>query len=140
MTVGERAKAAGRVGGGGLARLFGGFGARDFAAAPGGGIVREVLIGEGAMPAKAVFSMELDPELEAAFVAAASAADRLAPEVVRDMMRDYVERQREAPEYDAFLQRKVDRARRSLVEEGGVVNEAVTAWFAELRAKAVSRA
>ena len=60
------------------------------------------------MPKQAVFTMKLEPELRDAFMAAAERADRPASQVVREMMRDFVEQDHD---YVAFLQRKVDRAR-----------------------------
>lgn len=60
---------------------------------------------------KAVFTMKLEPELRDSFMAATAAADRPASQVVRELMRDYIERQRQAQEYRAYLDRKVDVAR-----------------------------
>jgi len=60
------------------------------------------------MAKEAVFTMKLEPELRDAFMKAAAAADRPASQIVREMMRDYVQQDRE---YVAWLQRKVDRAR-----------------------------
>lgn len=59
------------------------------------------------MAKQAVFTMKLEPELRDAFMAAAERADRPASQVVREMMRDFIDQDRE---YLAFLQRKVDRA------------------------------
>lgn len=63
------------------------------------------------MTTKAVFTMKLDPELRDAFMAEAAAADRPAAQVVRELMRSYIERRRQDREYDDYLQRKVDTAR-----------------------------
>ncbi|WP_206612692.1 antitoxin of toxin-antitoxin stability system [Paenirhodobacter populi] len=60
---------------------------------------------------KAVFTMKLEPELRDSFMAATAAADRPASQVVRELMRDYIERQRQAQEYRAYLDRKVEVAR-----------------------------
>jgi hypothetical protein len=92
------------------------------------------------MAEKAVFTMKLDAQLRADFMAAAEAADRPASQVVRELMRDFVKRQRDAREYDAFLQDKVAAARDSLRAHGGVSNDEVEALFAQRRAEAVSRA
>jgi predicted transcriptional regulator len=62
------------------------------------------------MPEEAVFTMTLDPELRAAFMAAA-AADRPASRVVREMMRDVVESQQPEPGYDEWLRAKVEKCR-----------------------------
>ena len=60
------------------------------------------------MAKEAVFTLKLEPELRDAFMKAAAAADRPASQIVREMMRDYVQQDRG---YVAFLQRKVDAAR-----------------------------
>ena len=46
------------------------------------------------MPEEAVFTMKLEPELRDAFMAEAEASHRPASQVVRDLMREFVERQR----------------------------------------------
>lgn len=92
------------------------------------------------MAEKAVFTMKLDAQLRADFMAAAAAADRPASQVVRELMRDFVKQQREARAYDAFLQDKVAAARASLRTDGGVPNDEVEALFAQRRAEAALRA
>jgi predicted transcriptional regulator len=62
---------------------------------------------------EAVFTMKIDPELRDEFMAEAAAADRPASQIVRELMRDFVRRQREAREYDAYLNEKVGAARES---------------------------
>lgn len=59
------------------------------------------------MSKEAVFTMKLEPELRAEFMAEANAAHRSASQVLRELMREFVQRQREAREYDEFLHRKV---------------------------------
>lgn len=88
------------------------------------------------MPKEAVFTMKLEPELRDDFMAEAEAAHRPASQVVRDLMREFIQRQREAREYDAFLQRKVDAARVSIREGKGISNDEIKAEFAALRAEA----
>ena len=63
------------------------------------------------MPKEAVFTMKLESDLRAEFVAEAEAARRPASQVLRELMRDFIQRQREAREYDAFLGHKVEIAR-----------------------------
>ena len=87
----------------------------------------------------AVFTMKLDRELRAEFMAEAEAADRPASQVVRELMRDFIKRQREARAYDAFLEDKVAAARRSMQERGGVPNDEVEALFAQRRSEASIR-
>jgi len=88
------------------------------------------------MPKEAVFTMKLEPELRAEFIAEAEAAHRPASQVVRELMREYVQRQRQAREYDEFLHRKVDVARTSMRAGKGKSNDAIEGEFA-LRRKAV---
>jgi predicted transcriptional regulator len=86
------------------------------------------------MPKEAVFTMKLEPELRDEFMAEAEAADRPASQVVRELMREYVQRQRQAREYDAFLGQKVTAARKSVKAGRGRSNAEVEARFAERRA------
>jgi|SRR5579859_2082833 len=81
-------------------------------------------------------SRKLEPELRAAAMAEAEAAHRPASQVVRELMRDFVERQREKREYSEFLRRKVDVARASMRAGLGRSNEDVEADFAARRAEA----
>jgi len=45
---------------------------------------------------QAVFTMKLEPELRDEFMAEADASHRPASQIVREMMREFVQRQREA--------------------------------------------
>jgi len=89
---------------------------------------------------EAVFTMKLEPELRDAFMAEAEASHRPASQVVRELMREYVERQRQAREYDAFLRAKVDAARAQIAAGQVASHDEVEARFAArrraLRAKA----
>ncbi|MFN9470990.1 antitoxin of toxin-antitoxin stability system [Acidovorax sp.] len=62
------------------------------------------------MSKEAMFIMKLEPELRDAFMAAAEASHRPASQVVRELMREFIERQRQAREQDAFSRTKVDTA------------------------------
>ena len=86
------------------------------------------------MPKEAVFTMKLEPELRADFMAEAQTAHRPASQVVRELMRDFVQRQRVARGYDGFLQQKVQAARASVQAGKGQSNEVVEAEFAARRA------
>ena len=87
------------------------------------------------MSKEAVFTMKLEPELRDAFMAEAEASHRPASQVVRELMREFIDRQRQAREYDAFLRAKVDTARAQLAT-GQVASDAdVEARFAARRAK-----
>lgn len=69
--------------------------------------------GDPIISEEAVFTMKLEPELRAEFMAAAEAAHRPVSQILRELMREFVQRQREAREYDEFLRRKVEAGRRS---------------------------
>ena len=92
------------------------------------------------MPKEAVFNMKLEPELRAEFMAEAEAAHRPASQVLRDLMREFVQRQRDAREYEQFLQRKVKTARISMRAGRGQSNSEVEAEFATRRTRTASRA
>ena len=83
---------------------------------------------------EAVFTMKLEPELRADFMAETEAAHRPASQVLRELMREFVQRQREARKYDEFLRRKVDVARSSMRADLGQSNDEVEAEFAARRA------
>ncbi|KJZ33425.1 MULTISPECIES: hypothetical protein [Pseudomonas] len=91
------------------------------------------------MSKQAVFTMKLEPELREQFMAEAEASHRPASQIVRDMMRQYVQTQRESREYEAFLQRKVDSARISMQAGEGLSNDEVEAQFAARRAQAAKK-
>jgi len=91
------------------------------------------------MAKQAVFTMKLEPELREAFMAAAEADHRPASQVLRELMREYIQRQREAREYQAYLSGKVETARRSMQAGEGRSNTEVEALFAARRAQAEDR-
>lgn len=92
------------------------------------------------MPKEAVFTMKLEPKLRDEFMAEAQALDRPASQVVRDLMRDFVRRQREAREHEAFLRRKVQTARKDVRAQRGRTNAEVEADFAKRRTALLRRA
>ncbi len=86
------------------------------------------------MSKQAVFTMKLEPELRDEFVAEAEAVHRPASQVLRELMREFVQRQHESREYDAFLRSKVEAGRASMHAGQGQPNEEVEAAFAARRA------
>ena len=92
------------------------------------------------MSKEAMFTMKLEPELRDAFLAEAEASRRPASQVVRELMREFVERQRQAREYDSFLRAKVDTARAQIASGQYATHADVEARVAArrtaLRAKA----
>jgi epoxyqueuosine reductase QueG len=89
---------------------------------------------------EAVSAMKLEPELRADFIEKVEAADRPASQIMREPMRDYVRRQREARQYDKFLRKKVDAARASVQARAGRSNEEVESAFAARRTQALKNA
>ena len=83
-----------------------------------------------------VFTMKLEPALRAEFMAEAQATHRPASQVLRELMREFVQRQRETREYDQYFSRKVDAGRASMHADRGRSNEEVEAAFAARRAAA----
>ncbi len=92
------------------------------------------------MPKEAVFTMKLEPELRAAFMAEAEAEHRPASQVMRDLMRQYIERQRESRVHDEYLRDKVERGRAEMRAGQGRSNKEVEASFAARRAKVTTKA
>jgi predicted DNA-binding protein len=91
------------------------------------------------MPEKtSMFSLKIDPELRAAFTAAAAAADRPASQIVRELMRAYVQDTEQAG-YRDFLAEKVAAARLDMAAGNGRDNAEVSAEFARRRAKLRAR-
>jgi len=73
-------------------------------------------------------------------MAEAEAAHRPASQVLRELMREFVQRQRESREYDEFLRRKVEAGRASMRAGLGRSNDEVEAEFAARRASVASQA
>jgi hypothetical protein len=92
------------------------------------------------MPKEAVFTMKLEPELRDEFMDEAEAAHRPASQIVRELMREFVQRQREAREYESFLNRKVEEARKSVRADDGRPGEDVETDFAAHRAELLRKA
>ena len=87
------------------------------------------------MAKEAVFTMKLEPELRDAFMAAAKRADRPASQLMRELMREFVESHEEPDEaYWEFVRRKVERSRRDVAAGRTYSNEEVEAYFAAKRA------
>ena len=91
------------------------------------------------MPKEAVFTMKLEPELRNDFMAEAQVAHRPASQILRELMREFVQRQRQARDYDAFLEQKVEAARVSMAKGQGQTNDEVEAAFAARRAAVASQ-
>jgi predicted transcriptional regulator len=91
------------------------------------------------MTKAAVFTMKLEPELRAEFMAAAEESHQPASQVVRALMREFVKRQKDQRDHSDFLRGKVEAARASVDKGLGRSNEAVEAEFAARRARITDR-
>ena len=89
---------------------------------------------------KAVFTMKLEADLRADFMAETDALHRPASQVVRELMREFVDRQRLKREHSAFVERKVALARTSMQAGRGYGNDEVEAEFASRRARVTDQA
>lgn len=85
---------------------------------------------------KAVFTMKLDQSLRDEFVHAASAVDRTASQLMRELMRSYLEQQKKKSEYEDYYRQKVEAGRKSMKAGLGTPNEEVEALFSAMRQQA----
>ena len=92
------------------------------------------------MSKEAVFTMKLEPELRAQFMAEAKASHRPASQIMRDLMREFVQRQREAREYDQFLRDKVANARQQIHRGDFASADDVEPRFAAIRGQLANKA
>lgn len=92
------------------------------------------------MSKEAVFTLKLESELRDAFMAEAEASDRPASQIVRELMRDFVQRRKEEREYTEFLHRKVERSRASIAAGRTFTQEEVEAQVAERRERFLRKA
>lgn len=92
------------------------------------------------MSKEAVFTMKLEPELRAEFMAEAEATHRPASQIVRELMREFVQRQRQAREYDDFLRGKVADAREQIHAGAYASADEVEARVAARRAQLLAKA
>lgn len=92
------------------------------------------------MPKEAVFTMKLEPELRDEFMAEAEASHRPASQILRELMREFVQRQRQAREYEAFLRDKVANAREQIRTGDYAGGDDVEARFAARRAQMLAKA
>ncbi|SQI41810.1 Uncharacterised protein [Leminorella richardii] len=90
---------------------------------------------EKIMPKDAVFTMKLEPSLRESFMAAAKANHRPASQVMRDLMREYIQRQRESQNYDDYIAKKVESGQQSIRAGEGISNEDVEQMFLARRNK-----
>ena len=87
------------------------------------------------MSKEAVFTMKLEAQLRDTFMAEAEASHRPASQIMRELMRDFVQRQKQARDYDAFLNSKVAQARAQIDAGNYASAEEVELRFAARRAQ-----
>jgi len=92
------------------------------------------------MSKAAIFTMKLEPALRAEFMAAARESHRPAPQVMRELMQEFIQRGQDRHRHDALLHAKVEAARISVAGGLGRPNAAVEAEFAARRARITGRA
>ena len=92
------------------------------------------------MSKEAVFTMKLESTLRAEFMAEVKKSHRPAAQIIRDLMREFIQRQRETREYEVFLRQKVLAARSSMRAGKGRSNDEVEAKFRKRRAREDSEA
>jgi predicted transcriptional regulator len=84
---------------------------------------------------EATFTFRVEDELKSAFSEAAKAHDQTGAQLLRGFMRDYVKRQQNAAEYDAWFRRQVQIGLDS-ANAGNVISaEEVETEFAARRAE-----
>jgi hypothetical protein len=77
--------------------------------------------------------VDLDADLRDAFVEAARAEERPVSDIVEELIAGYVHSSEMTPEYQAFLERKVAKARASIRAGRGASSAEVEARFAKRR-------
>jgi predicted transcriptional regulator len=94
------------------------------------------------MSKEAVFTLKLEPDLRDQFMAEAEAAHRPASQLVRELMRDYIDRQRAAREHDEWFRAEVEQAMREADDPNvkRIPHEDVTAKWQRRRAELMKRA
>ncbi len=91
------------------------------------------------MTKQAVFTMKIEPELRDEFMAETRADHRPASQVLRELMREYIERRKKEREYDDYLRRKVELGRASMTSGEGIPDDEVESGFAKHRAEAAKQ-
>ena len=91
------------------------------------------------MPKEAVFTMKLEPELRSAFMAEAADEDRPASQIMRELMRGYIEERQRTRNYDDYLRNKVEAGRVSMIAGRGRSNDEVEAEFSARRKQILAK-
>jgi predicted transcriptional regulator len=94
------------------------------------------------MAKEAMFTLKLESELRAQFMAEAAAAHRPASQILREFMRDFVKQQREAREHDAWFRAEAEQGMREAddLDIKRIPHEEVASNWQRQRAELVRRA
>lgn len=94
------------------------------------------------MPKEAMFTLKLEAELRDQFMAEAEATHRPASQLVREFMREFVTRQRQAREHDAWFRAEVEQGLREAddPEAKRISHEEVASSWRRRRAELAKRA
>lgn len=71
------------------------------------------------------FTFRVDETLKSEFSAAAKASDRTGAQLLRNFMREFIKKEREAAEYERWLQQKVTAAREDIAQGRVIAAEEV---------------
>ena len=81
----------------------------------------------------ATFTFRVEEELKAAFSEAAKAHDQTGAQLLRAFMRDYVQRQQDADDYDMWFRQQVQAGLASANAGNLIPDDNIDAEFAALR-------
>ena len=88
---------------------------------------------------EATFTFRVDEALKSDFASAAKACDRTGAQLLRDFMREFVQKQQETAEHDAWFRHQVqiglDSANAGELITSAEVESEAEAWRAETRRK-----
>jgi predicted transcriptional regulator len=89
-----------------------------------------------------MFTLKLESDLRDQFMAEAAAAHRPASQIVREFMRDFVQRKQKVRDHDQWFRAEVEQAVREADDPSvaRLSNDEVAADWRELRAALVARA
>ncbi|WP_020177927.1 ribbon-helix-helix protein, CopG family [Methylopila sp. M107] len=89
--------------------------------------------------ADSTFTFRVEEDLKSAFSEAAKAEDQTGAQLIRRFMRDYVERQQEQADHDAWFRRQVQAGLQSANAGLLIPGDEVEAKFAERRAETLRK-
>ena len=89
--------------------------------------------------AETTITVQVDPDLKAAFSLAAEAHNRTDEDLLREFMQDFVETQRTDPEYEQWFRRQVQIGIHDADAGDLIPSEEIEAEFAALRAAAMRK-